>query len=109
MLTAIKTLHTAVYAVMVAAIFYVLYCGVTGTLDALLAVSIGLVGLEGAVFFGNGRKCPLTALAKQYGDPKGYVGDLFCPEWLSRRTFSIFTSLFVLGLLLVAIRLLSAW
>jgi len=109
MLTAIKTLHTAIYAVMVAAIFNVLYCGITGTLNVLLAVSIGLVGLEGAVFFGNRRKCPLTALAKQYGDPKGYVGDLFCPEWLSRRTFSVFTSLFVVGLLLVVGRLLSAW
>ncbi len=109
MLTTIKALHTAIYAVMVAAIFYVIYCGVTGTLNVLLAVSIGLVGLEGAVFFGNGRKCPLTALAQRHGDPKGYVGDIFCPEWLARRTFLIFTSLFVLGLLLVAIRLLSAW
>jgi hypothetical protein len=106
MLTAIKTLHTAVYAVMVAAIFYVLYCGITGRVDILLAVSIGLVGMEGVVFLGNGRKCPLTKLAQQYGDPKGYVGDLFCPQWLSRRTFSIFTSLFALGLLLVAGRLL---
>ena len=109
MLTTIKAVHTAIYAVMVAAIFYVLYCGVTGTLNILLAVSIGLIGLEGVIFFGNGRKCPLTALAKQYGDPKGYVGDLFCPEWLSSRTFSIFTSLFVFGLLLVAFRLMSAW
>jgi hypothetical protein len=108
MLRTIKAVHTAVYAVMVAAIFYVLYCGITGTRSILLAVSIGLVCLEGVVFFVNGRKCPLTALAKQYGDPKGYVGDLFCPEWLSRRTFSIFTSLFVLGLLLVGFRLLSA-
>ena len=89
--------------------YNVLYCGITGTLNVLPAVSIGLVGLEGAVFFGNGRKCPLTALAKQYGDPKGYVGDLFCPEWLSRRTFSVFTSLFLVGLLLVAIRLVPAW
>jgi hypothetical protein len=104
--TAIKTLHTAIYAVMVGAIFHVLYCGITGTVDTLLAVSIGLVGLEGVVFLGNGRACPLTKLARQYGDPKGYVGDLFCPQWLSRRTFSIFTSLFVLGLLLVAGRLL---
>ena len=107
MLTAIKALHTAIYAVMVAAILYILYCGITGTLNPLLAVSVGLVALEGAVFFGNGRKCPLTALAKQYGDPKGYVGDLFCPEWLSSRNFSIFTSLFVLGLLLVGLRVLS--
>jgi hypothetical protein len=107
MLTTIKALHTAIYAVMVAAIFYVIYCGISGTLNVLLAVSVGLVALEGAVFFGNGRKCPLTALAKQCGDPKGYVGDLFCPEWLADRTFSIFTSLFVIGLLLVGFRLFS--
>ncbi len=40
---------------------------------------------------------------------KGYVGDIFMPEWLARRTFLIFTSLFVVGLLLVVIRLLLAW
>ncbi len=108
MLTTIKAVHTAIYAVMVAAIFYILYCGVTGALNVQLVVAIGLVGLEAAVFMGNGRKCPLTALARRYGDPKGYVGDLFCPEWLARRTFLIFTSLFVIGLLLVAFRFLSA-
>jgi len=109
MLTTIKAVHTAIYAVMVAAIFYILYSGITGTLNILLTLSIGLVGSEGVVFFVNGRKCPLTTLAKRYGDPKGYVGDLCCPEWLSRRTFSIFTSLFVLGLLLVAFRLFYVW
>lgn len=39
----------------------------------------------------------------------GYVGDLFFPEWLSRRTFSIFTSLFVLGLFQAPFRLLYVW
>ncbi len=106
MLVAIKAVHTALYAVMVAAIFYILYCGITGTTNVLLAVSIGLVALEGVVFFGNGRKCPLTVLAQRYGDPKGYVGDIFLPGWLARRTFMIFTSLSVVGLLLVALRLL---
>jgi hypothetical protein len=109
MLTLIKSIHTALYAVMVAAIFYILYCGITGTLDTLLAISIGLICLEGVIFFGNGRKCPLTVLAKRYGDPKGYVGDLFCPHWLASRTFVIFTSLFVVGLLLVVFRMLSGW
>ena len=37
MLTTIKALHTAIYAVMVAAIFYVLCCSITGTLNVLLA------------------------------------------------------------------------
>jgi len=47
----IKALHTAIYAVMVAAIFYVIYCGVSGTMNVLLEVSIGIVGLERAAFF----------------------------------------------------------
>jgi len=92
MLTTVKAVHTAIYAVLVAAIFYIVYCGITGKLNVMLAVSVGLVGLEGVMFFGNGRKCPLTDLAKKYGDPKGYVGDIFLPEWLARRTFSVFTS-----------------
>jgi hypothetical protein len=34
------------------------------------------------------------------------LGDLFCREWLSNRTFSTLTSLFVVGLVLVVVRLL---
>jgi len=85
MLTNIKAVNTAIYAVMVAAIFCVLHCGVSGTLNGLLAVSLGLVALEGVVFSGNGRRCPFTALAQRYGDPKGYVGDIFLPLRLARR------------------------
>jgi hypothetical protein len=40
---AIKSLHTAIYALTVAAILYVLYCIITGTPNALLAVIV-LVG-----------------------------------------------------------------
>jgi hypothetical protein len=112
MLTAIKLLHTTIYALMVAAIVYTLYCGITGTFSIILWASIGLICLEGVIFFGNGRTCPLTNLARKYGDSKGYVGDLFCPQWLSDRTFSIFTTLFLIGLVLVAIRLIAgrtAW
>jgi hypothetical protein len=58
MLTTIKAVHTAIYAVMVAAIFYVLYCGIIGTLHVLLALSIGLVGLEGGDNFLEGGSNP---------------------------------------------------
>lgn len=108
MLTIIKAVHTAIYAVMVAAIFDIqLYCGISRMLNILLALSIGLVGLEAAVFMGNGMRCPLTDLAQQYGDPKGYVAYTFLPAWLASHTFSVFTSLFVLGLLLVGLRLVT--
>lgn len=56
---------------------------------------------EGLVFWGNGMKCPLTALAKQYGDPKGYVGDIFLPEKIAKNTFRIFGTILVIGLLIL--------
>lgn len=94
MLTAIKSLHTAFYAVQVAAILNVLYCGITRTWNGLLAASIGVVVFEAVILAAGGFACPLARLAKHYGDPRGYVGDIFLPEWLARRTFQIWGSLF---------------
>jgi hypothetical protein len=61
MLTAIKALHTAIYALMVAAILYVLYCGVSGTMNVLLAVSIGLVQVPRYLAWGH-RIGPLASV-----------------------------------------------
>jgi hypothetical protein len=100
-LRVVKTTHSLIYVVMASATFYVFYCGLVGRQDPYLAVAIGLVLLEGAVFFGNGMRCPLTELAQRYGDPKGYVGDTLFPEACTRYTFRVFGSLFAIGLTLV--------
>jgi hypothetical protein len=59
------------------------------------------------VYFGNGRVCPFTDLAKKYGDPRGYVGDIFIPKSIADKTFYIFGALFLLGILLVMLNLLG--
>jgi hypothetical protein len=97
----VKSTHTLIYVVMASATLYVFYCGLAGRHDSYLAVAIGLVLLEGAVFLGNGMRCPLTELAQRYGDTKGYVGDTLFPEACTRYTFRIFGSLFAIGLVLV--------
>ena len=108
MLIFIKTVHTIIYATMVTAIFYTLYSGVTGTLTVWTAVSIGLVAIECIVFVANGFHCPLTQWAQKHGAPKGYVGETFLPELLSRRILQTFAALFLVGLILVLIRLVQA-
>lgn len=103
----IKLVHTIIYIVMVAAIFYILYAGFTKTYDLLLYISLALLVIETVVYFGNGKVCPFTDLAQKYGDKKGYVGDLFMPKSIADKTFYIFGSLFLLGILLLLVNLMG--
>ena len=103
-LTTVKTLHTALYLLQVAAILCILVAGITGRRIPWLRHAFALTAIESAVFLGNGRRCPLTTLAKRWGDPKGYVGDTFFSERCTRHTFSLFGSLLGLGTALVFLR-----
>ena len=103
-LAVVRSLHTAVYVVMVAAIGVLLFAGATAYAGMWLWVALGLLGAESAAFVGNGFKCPLTALAVRYGAEKGYAFDTFLPERVTRLTFRVFGSLMVLGLVLLAVR-----
>lgn len=104
MLTAVKLLHTLVWAIMAAAVFYVLFCGLTGAGGRLLWLSVGLILLETAVLLFNGWRCPLTGMAALYTSPSGDNFDIYLPAWLARHNKTIFGGLFLLGLALVAVR-----
>lgn len=101
-LNLIKGIHTIVYIIMVSAIIYIIYAGITRTYNDFLYISLGLIAIEGVVLFINGMECPLTNLAKKHGDPKGYVGDSFLPEEFTQKyTFKVFGFLFAIGVLLL--------
>ncbi len=100
-LAIVKIVHTIIYVAMASATLYVFYCGVTGRRDRVLPLAAALVAFDGVVFFANGRRCPLTALAQKYGDPKGYVGDTLFPETCTRHTFRAFGTLYAIGLILI--------
>ena len=97
-------MHTAIYAVQMAATLYILVAGVTGRRGRHLGLAFALVTVESMVFFGNGRRCPLTVLAQKYGDPRGYVGDTWFSERCTRHNFAAFASLLALGTGLIVIR-----
>jgi hypothetical protein len=103
-LTLIRSLHTTIYLVMVAAIAVVWHAALTGRFGPALWTALALLAVESAVFLGNGRRCPLTALAVRYGAEKGYAFDTFLPERATRYTFRVFGTLMVLGLVLLALR-----
>lgn len=106
-LALIKLLHTVIWAFMVTVIIYILYCGIADELTPFTWIAAGLVILEGLILLIFGGYCPLTLIARRYSNSDRYNFDIFLPNWLARYNKQIFSSLYVIGLILVAYRLLS--
>ncbi|MCL2574168.1 MAG: hypothetical protein FWE34_06440 [Defluviitaleaceae bacterium] len=97
----IKLAHTLIWAILVAAILYVLYAGIFDSVGLLAWLCVGLVIVEGVILEVCKWKCPLTLLARKYTDNQ-YIGfDIFLPTWLAKYNKVIFSTLFSVGLALV--------
>jgi hypothetical protein len=103
-LAIIRSVHTAIYAVMAVSTFTLLYAGATARHGAWLWVALAVLAIEVVVFAGSGMKCPLTALAVKYGAKTGHVFDTLLPERFTRYTFRFFGTVMTVGLLLLAAR-----
>ena len=105
-LFSVKLFHTVVWLFFVTIIFYVLYSGLADDIDRYTWIAIGLVVAEGLVLFVFGGRCPLTVLARNYSDSDRDNFDIFLPNWLARYNKLIFSTVYVVGLIVVAYRLL---
>ncbi len=105
-LFSVKLIHTVIWAFFVTVIFYVLYCGLTNQITTCTWIAIGLVIVEGLVLLVFGGRCPLTLVARNYSDSGRDNFDIFLPDWLARYNKVIFTSLYIVGVILVVYRLL---
>jgi len=83
-LRAIKTIHTAIWATVEAAVGYLIFSGITKRTNRLVTASAGLVVAETAIFTVNGFTCPLTQLAESVEAESGSVIDSYLPRWLAQ-------------------------
>lgn len=106
-LVLVKLLHTFIWVVFASLVFYILYAGLAGRITPFVYVAIGAVLLETAVLLIFRWRCPLTLVARRYSASEKDNFDIYLPEWLARHNKTIFGTLFVAGLLLVAWRLIE--
>jgi hypothetical protein len=99
-LTAIKLLHTAIWAFLAASILALPLVGVLRRFRLSVILSV-IVLLECGVLALNGGRCPLTDLAARYTLDRGSNFDIYLPGWLATYNKIIFGSLFVFGELVV--------
>lgn len=100
MLTAIKLVHTLVWAFMVGCILGIPVMGVLRRFRRAAILS-AIVWLECLVLVINGWRCPLTDLAARYTTNRGPAFDIYLPAWLAQNNKLIFGIIFIVGELVV--------
>src|SRR6266699_3951165 len=96
MLTAIKLLHTVIWAVLAGSIVALPLAGVLRRFR-WAAILTGLVLLECGVLAVNPGRCPLSDLAKQFTADRADNFDIYLPNWLAQHNKGIFGVLFIAG------------
>jgi hypothetical protein len=105
-LLVIKWIHTLIWVFFVLVIFYILYSGIFNEINRYTWIGIGLIVGEGIVLLIFNMFCPLTVMARKYSDSKKDNFDIFLPNWLAKFNKLIFTTLYLIGVILVLIRVL---
>jgi hypothetical protein len=103
MLVFVKVIYTLVWGVMAASTFYAIYAGLVWRFNTPFCVSIGLIVVELTILVLTRRRCPLTTVAERYTSDRRDNFDIYLPEWVARHNKTIFSVIFALGALAVAL------
>ncbi len=104
-LTIIKAFHTAIWVLFVGLIGYVLWCGISGNITVYSWIAVAAVIIEGLVLMMFNGYYPLTIVAKKYTSNRKSNFDIYLPNWLARYNKHIFTTIFIIGLVLMLVQL----
>ena len=99
-LTLIKLAHTAIWAVMAAAIIAIPCAAMLGRFRLASWLTV-LVVAECIVLALNRGRCPLTDLAARFTSDRDANFDIYLPRWVAQNNKAIFGSLFAVGELVV--------
>lgn len=102
-LRVVKVAHTVVWALFAGCILAIPVCVALDRFD-WVKILIAIVLFEVVVLLLNRWRCPLTAIAARYTDDRRDNFDIYLPNWLARHNKSIFSAIFIAGLVFAWIR-----
>ena len=105
-LVRIKLLHTAIWIFFNIVIFYLVYAVMVNKIDKWVWICIGIIVLEGLILLVFKSICPVTLWARKYSDSTKDNFDIYLPNWLARYNKLIYTTIVVIALIILAIRLI---
>jgi hypothetical protein len=106
-LVTIKLIHTAIWVFFNVVIFYLLYAVLINKIDKWIWIGLSLIFLEGVVLLIFKNICPVTLVARKYSSSARDNFDIYLPEWLARYNKQIYSSVVVLIMIILLVRLLN--
>jgi hypothetical protein len=106
-LVTIKLIHTAIWVFFNVVIFYLLYAVLINKIDKWIWIGLSLIFLEGVVLLIFKNICPVTLVARKYSSSDRDNFDIYLPEWLARYNKQIYSSIVVLIVIILLVRLLN--
>ena len=100
----IKFVHSLIFWWQVICLGYLFFACITKTFNILVLRAIISILLNGLLLLLNKGRCPFTTLAEKQGAVKGSVTDIFLPDWVAHNIFRVATPLFIIELIVLAIR-----
>src|SRR5450631_2202490 len=100
-----KLIHSLIWVFFNLVIFYLYYSVLTNKIDKWVWIGIGIILLEGIVLLLFKKVCPITLIARKYSDSTKDNFDIFLPNWLANYNKLIYTTLFVVVLVILFFRL----
>jgi hypothetical protein len=106
-LVTIKLIHTAIWVFFNVVIFYMLYAVLINKIDKWIWIGLSLIFLEGVVLLIFKNICPVTLVARKYSSSDRDNFDIYLPEWLARYNKQIYSSIVVLIIIILLVRLFN--
>lgn len=103
-LFAIKLTHTLIWAFMASCVLLVLSAGIFGFINRYVYIAIAVIFIEGLILLIFKWRCPLTIVAEKYTQDREENFDIFLPKILAKHNKTIFTALFIAGLILMIVK-----
>ena len=100
----IKFIHSLIFWWQVICLGYLLFACITASFNILVLLAIISILLNGLLLLINKGRCPFTSMAEREGSKKGSVTDIFLPDWAARNIFRVATPLFIIELIILAVR-----
>jgi hypothetical protein len=84
-----------------------LYAAIANKLDLWLWIGYGFVSLEGIILLTFKFVCPLTLIARKYSNSTMDNFAIYLPDWLSKYTFLIYTTIVAIVLIITIYQILN--
>jgi hypothetical protein len=100
----LKLLHSIVWLFFASNVIFVFLAGILGIDSLFVYISIFLVLIEGIILLIFKWRCPITIVAQKYTKNPEVGFDIFLPKLIAKYNKTIFTTIFIIGLILIFLR-----